>query len=55
VIAAILHRQATGCPWRTLPDQFPPWQTVYSYHRRWLKDGTLRKIRDAARDGGGGG
>ena len=57
VVAAILHRQASGCPWRRLPERFPPWQTVYSYHRRWLKDGTLRKLRDAARTGGtsGGG
>ncbi len=48
VIAAILYQRSEGCPWRRLPDRFPPWQTVYSYHRRWLKDGTLRKIRDAA-------
>ena len=49
VIAAILYQRASGCPWRRLPTRFPPWQTVYSYHRRWLKDGTLRKIREAAR------
>ncbi|NNJ28077.1 transposase [Alienimonas chondri] len=49
VVEAILFKHADDCPWRRLPERFPPWQTVYSYHRRWLKDGTLRKIREAAR------
>ncbi|QDT15214.1 transposase [Alienimonas californiensis] len=50
VVAAILYKQSSDCPWRRLPQRFPPWQTVYSYHRRWLKDGTLRRIRDKARE-----
>ncbi|MFH5806687.1 transposase [Alienimonas sp. DA493] len=53
VVAAILYKQASGCPWRRLPTRFPPWQTVYSYHRRWLKDGTLRRIREKAREADG--
>ena len=48
VVAAILHRESSGCAWRRLPSRFPPWQTVYSYHRRWVKDGTLRRLREAA-------
>jgi transposase len=27
----------TGCPWRYLPANFPPWQTVFSHFRR-LRD-----------------
>ena len=51
VVAAVLYQERTGCPWRRLPGGFPPWQTVYGYRRRWLTDGTLRKIRAAAADG----
>jgi transposase len=25
----------TGCSWRQLPSDFPPWQTVYWYFVRW--------------------
>ena len=33
---AILYLLRTGCPWRYLPCNFPPWQTV-SYHFRCLR------------------
>ena len=29
----------TGCAWRQLPLDYPPWQTVYTTFRRWKKDG----------------
>ena len=29
----------TGCRWRFLPADFPPWQTVYYYFRRFRLDG----------------
>ena len=32
-----------------LPHDFPPWQLVYSYFRRWKKDGTWQHIHDALR------
>ena len=40
----------TGCAWRHLPHDFPPWQTVYRYFRRWRDDGTLNRVHDALRD-----
>ena len=33
-----------GCAWRLLPHDFPKWQTVYYYFRRWQKDGTWQRI-----------
>lgn len=45
VVSAICHHWRTGCPWRKLPPDCPPWPTVYGYFRRWTKDGTLRKLR----------
>lgn len=31
---AIFYVLHTGCPWRYLPCNFPPWQTVFSHFRR---------------------
>jgi len=31
IINAILYVTRTGCQWRMLPQDFPPWQTVYGY------------------------
>ena len=30
--------------WRMLPSDFPPWQTVYGYSRRWRDNGTWQRI-----------
>jgi transposase len=34
-VDAILYVVRTGCSWRQLPVDFPPWQTVYWYFVRW--------------------
>ena len=35
VVNAIFYLLRTGCQWRLLPHDFPPWPTVYYYFRRW--------------------
>lgn len=35
LVDAILYVVRTGCSWRQLPVEFPPWQTVYWYFIRW--------------------
>ena len=37
ILNAILYVLRTGCAWRMLPHDLPPWQTVYKYLllRRW--------------------
>jgi len=40
VLNAIFYLVAQGCSWRDLPGDFPAWQTVYTYYRNWVKDGT---------------
>jgi putative transposase len=35
VFDAILYLLRTGCQWRQLPADFPPWPTVHGYFRRW--------------------
>ena len=50
VVNAILYLTRTGCAWRMLPKDFPPWQTVYWYFRAWREDGTLDRVHDALRE-----
>lgn len=46
IINAIRYRTRTGCAWRMLPHDLPPWQTVYKAYLRWAKDGTAKLIHD---------
>src|SRR5215469_12289033 len=39
VFDAIFSVLRTGCPWRYLPANFPPWQTVFYHFRRWCLQG----------------
>src|SRR4051794_34420775 len=50
IVDAILYLDRTGCSWRQLPHDFPPWDTVYFYFQRWAADGTVDRIHDALRD-----
>ena len=47
IVDAILYVLRTGCQWRMLPHDFPPWKTVYTYFRNWRLDGTWQRIHDA--------
>lgn len=46
ILNAIFYVLVEGCRWRSLPGDFPPWQTVYTYFYKWRKDGTWREIHD---------
>ncbi len=50
IVEAILYVNRTGCSWRQLPHDFPPWDTVYWYFQTWNADGTTDRIHDALRD-----
>lgn len=50
VINGILYLNRTGCSWRLLPHEFPPWGTVHYYYRRFRLDGTWHKIHDKLRE-----
>jgi putative transposase len=41
---AIFYVVRSGCAWRLMPHDLPPWQTVYGYYWQWRKDGTWEKI-----------
>src|SRR4029078_1595831 len=39
ILNALFYQLRTGGAWRFLPQEWPPWQTVYSSLRRWRRDG----------------
>jgi putative transposase len=45
VVNAIFYFLKTGCQWRLLPSDFPPWQTVYRYFIDWRKQRVWKKIQ----------
>jgi putative transposase len=47
VVNAILYVVRTGCQWRMLPKEYPPWQTVYGYFRRWTREGLWARLNAA--------
>ncbi len=49
IVDAILYVTRTGCSWRQLPHDFPPWDTVYWYFKRWNSDGITDRLHDALR------
>jgi putative transposase len=44
VINAIGYIAATGCQWRMLPKDFPPYSTVQNYFYEWRDNGLLQQI-----------
>jgi transposase len=44
LIDGIRWRVRTGAPWRDVPPQYGPWQSVYGLFRRWQRDGTWAVI-----------
>jgi transposase len=41
---AILYMASTGCQWRAIPKEFPPWSTVQGYFYAWSRRGLLSQI-----------
>jgi putative transposase len=50
VINALCYMTKTGCQWRMLPHDFPPWYHVAYYFYKWVDDGTLEQINDCLRE-----
>src|SRR5262245_42070133 len=45
VLNAVFYLLRTGCQWRLLPREFPPWGTVYHYIRKWKNAGVWARLR----------
>src|SRR5215216_6647817 len=44
IVNAILYVVRSGCPWRYLPADLPPWQTVYWYFTAWEETQVTEKM-----------
>ncbi len=44
VFDAIFYVLRSGCPWRFLPSDFPPWSTVYYHFRKFRMSGLWHRI-----------
>src|SRR3712207_5174412 len=44
ILDAVFYVLKSGCPWRLLPRDFPPWKTVYDWFRKWRIDGTWERL-----------
>jgi len=43
---AMLYIVKSGCQWRMLPSDFPKWQLVYYYFRKWASWGVIEQVHD---------
>ncbi len=49
IINGLLYIVKTGIQWRFLPNDFPKWQLVYYYFRKWTGEGLIEEIHDVIR------
>ena len=49
ILDAIFYMVRSGCAWRLLPHEFPPWKTIHYYFRTWRIDGTWERLHAALR------
>lgn len=49
VVNAILYLVFSGIQWRMMPNDYPPWSTVYGYFQKWQNDGTWYQIHERLR------
>jgi putative transposase len=50
ILDAIFYIARSGCAWRLLPHDFPPWKTIHHYFRIWRIDGTWERLNSALRE-----
>src|SRR5918911_1184069 len=49
ILNAVFYILRSGCTWRLLPHDFPPWKTIHHYFRIWRLDGTWERMHSALR------
>jgi putative transposase len=50
ILDAVFYVLKSGCLWRLLPREFPPWKSVYDWFRRWRIDGTWERLNAELRE-----
>jgi transposase len=49
LVNALFYVLRTGCAWRYLPREYPPWQTTYTTFRQWRLHGVWQRVHEALR------
>src|ERR1700746_2233490 len=47
IVNGIFYVTRAGCPWRLLPNDSPPWGTIYRWFAAWRDDGRFERINHA--------
>ena len=50
ILDAVFYVVRSGCAWRMLPHDLPPWRIVYYYFMVWRRAGLWQKMHDTLRD-----
>ncbi|HEX8236291.1 MAG TPA: IS5 family transposase [Abditibacteriaceae bacterium] len=50
ILNGIFYLLRSGCHWRMMPREYPPWQTIYRYFRAWQATGVWEKINAILRE-----
>jgi putative transposase len=50
ILDAVFYLNRTGCAWRYLPSDLPPWQNVQYYFYKWTNDGTWEQVNASLRN-----
>ena len=50
IVDAVFYLLRTGCQWRALPHEFPPWPTVFYHYAKWRTQGTWERVNTALRE-----
>jgi putative transposase len=49
LVNALFYVLRTGCAWRYLPREYPPWLTAYTTFRQWRRQGVWQRVHEALR------
>jgi len=50
ILNAMFYIVRSGCSWRLLPHDMPPWRIVYHYFMVWRQSGLWQKLHDTLRE-----
>ena len=50
ILNAIFYLVRSGCAWRMLPGDLPPWKLVWHYFAHWKKQEVWARLNDALRE-----
>src|SRR4051794_30390903 len=50
IVDAVFYLLRTGCQWRALPHDLPPWSAVFYHYAKWRRPGTWEQVNAALRE-----